>query len=82
MANLSYCMFQNTARDLKHCEEVLSEMVDGDPAKLSAEELIAAQRLVTSCVNIVQLLAERGGVFFEPDMDLTTVLEELNDAAG
>lgn len=81
MANMSYCRFQNTALALEVCEEILEEMADGDPARLSEAELHAAQRLVTSCLNIVQLLAERGSLEFEPDMDLASVVEELNDAA-
>ncbi|MGO1069591.1 hypothetical protein [Lysobacter sp. CA199] len=81
MSNMSYCRFQNTALALKDCESVLEELADGDPARLSDEELRAAQRLVTSCLNIVQFLAERGSLEFEPDMDLATVVEELNEAA-
>lgn len=81
MANMSYCQFQNTALHLKVCEEVLEDLADGDPEPLSDEELEAAKRLVASCLNIVQLLAERGSLEFEPDMDLETVVEELNEAA-
>lgn len=81
MANMSYCRFQNTALALSTCEEVLEDMVDGDPERLSDDELSAAQRLVTSCLNIVQLLAERGGLDFAADMDLAAVVQELNDAA-
>ncbi|MBT2749994.1 MULTISPECIES: hypothetical protein, partial [unclassified Lysobacter] len=81
MANMSYCRFQNTALALSNCEEVLEDMVDSDPERLSDEELLAAQRLVTSCLNIVQLLAERGSLDFAPDMDLSAVVQELNDAA-
>ncbi|ALN83051.1 hypothetical protein LA76x_4949 [Lysobacter antibioticus] len=57
-------------------------MSDGDPPRLSEEELRAAQRLVSCCLNIVQLLAERGSLDFEPDMDLNSVLDELNEAAS
>lgn len=81
MTNMSYCRFQNTALHLKACEEVLEGLTDGDPDPLSAEELEAAKRLVTSCLNIVQLLAERGSLEFEPDMDLEAVVEELKEAA-
>jgi len=79
---MSYCRFQNTVLALKDCEGVLEEMVDGDPEPLSDEELGAAQQLVTSCLSIVQLLAERGSLEFLPDMDLTTVVQQLNDAAA
>ncbi|MGO1069662.1 hypothetical protein [Lysobacter sp. CA199] len=81
MTNMSYCRFQNTALHLKVCEEVLEDLADGDPERLSDEELEAAKRLVASCLNIVQLLAERGSLEFEPNMDLETVVEELNQAA-
>lgn len=81
MANMSDCRFQNTALDLADCEEVLEEMADSVPERLSDEELRAAQRLVTSCLHIVQLLAERGSLEFVPNMDLATVVGELNDAA-
>lgn len=82
MSNMSYCRFQNTASALSVCEHVLEDLTDGDPEKLSDDELSAAKQLVASCVNIVQLLAERGELEFEPDMDLAPVLDELNDAAG
>lgn len=72
---------QNTALDLAECEQALEDMVDSDPKRLSDGELRAAQRLVTSCLHIVQLLAERGSLEFVPDMDLATVVGELNDAA-
>lgn len=81
MANISDCRFQNTALDLADCEQALEEMADGDPPRLTEEELRAAQRLVTSCLNIVRLLAKRGSLVFEPDMDLDSVLDELNEAA-
>ncbi|MGO1069739.1 hypothetical protein [Lysobacter sp. CA199] len=82
MPNMTYCRFHNTAIALRDCEYVLEEMIDADPEKLSDDELMAAQQLVASCLNIVQLLAERGSLEFEPDMDLATVVKELNDAAG
>ncbi|ALN93821.1 hypothetical protein [Lysobacter gummosus] len=81
MANMSYCRFQNTAQRLEDCQWVLEDMAGGDPERLSDEELEAAKRLVASCLNIVQLLAERGSLEFEPHMDLETVVEELNRAA-
>ncbi len=81
MTNMSYCRFQNTELALKDCEGVLEEMVDSVPKRLSDEELYAAQRLVASCLNIVQLLAERGSLEFAPNMDLATVVQELNEAA-
>lgn len=81
MANMSYCRFHNTELALRDCEGVLEEMIDGDRERLGDDELYAAQRLVAICLNIVQLLAERGSLEFAPDMDLVTVVQELNDAA-
>ncbi|WP_408952081.1 hypothetical protein [Lysobacter sp. Hz 25] len=81
MANMSNCRFQNTASGLADCVEVLEDMADGDPPPLSEEELEAAHRLVTSCLGIVRLLAERGSLEFEPDMDLALVLDDLNFSA-
>lgn len=82
MANMSCCRFQNTLVDLRDCEVAFEDMLDGNPRKLSEEELSAAQRLVFTCLNIIQMLAERGAVYFEPDMDLSAVVKELNDAAN
>jgi hypothetical protein len=82
MANMSYCRFQNTAQHLEDCQWVLEDMAGGDPERLSEEELQAAKRLGATCVGIVQLLAERGSLAFEPDMDLDSVLNKLNEAAG
>jgi hypothetical protein len=82
MTNMSYCRFHNTLVALRDCEGVLEDMVDGDPRKLSDEELIAAQQLAATCVNIVQILAERGAVDFGPDMDLGAVIKALNDEAN
>ncbi|UZW61844.1 hypothetical protein [Lysobacter enzymogenes] len=82
MTNMSYCRFHNTLVALRDCEGVFEDMLDGDPRSLSDEELIAAQQLVATCLNIVQILAERGAVYFEPDMDLSAVVKALNDAAN
>lgn len=49
MANMSYCRFQNTSKDLKECLDVLDAMVeqDGeDVASLSEEEAGAALSLI------------------------------------
>ncbi len=49
MANMSYCCFQNTAADLRDCEES-----DGmyDPEDLSDEEKWARKRLIALCKTI------------------------------
>ena len=81
MSNMAYCRFQNSVLALKDCEGIFEEMLDGNPEPLSDEELAAAQQLAAGCLNIVQMLAERGAVYFAPDMDLAPVIVELNDAA-
>ena len=74
MSNMSYCRFGNTARDLDECEDALERMMDGDPEDgeaaggpehLSDDEKRAAKRLVSTCLDVLLLLAEYGGMDFE-----------------
>ena len=72
MANLAYCRFRNTARDLKDCSDALEELLAGNPfnvlddegsgfeklAKLSPEEGDAAIRLIQTAFDIVNLVAD------------------------
>lgn len=51
MANMSYCRFENTARDLSDCQEALEES-DGDLSELSSSEKRAALRLLKRCREI------------------------------
>jgi hypothetical protein len=52
MANMSYCRFENTMRDLRDCEEALRrDGLDG----LSDDELRAAKRLIRVCASIVEM---------------------------
>ncbi len=55
MPNMTYCMFQNTAADLRDCEES-----DGmyDPDDLSDEEQKARKRLIALCVTIANELGD------------------------
>lgn len=46
MANMSYCRFQNTSRDLHDCYEHLD-------AKLSEDEREARNRLVRTCAKVL-----------------------------
>ncbi len=46
MANMSYCRFQNTSRDLHDCYENL----DGE---LSDDEHAARKRLVRTCAKVL-----------------------------
>lgn len=53
MANMSYCMFQNTLQDLRHCSERLDE-IGGDISELSDDEKRAAKRLIKICRDIAE----------------------------
>lgn len=46
MANMSYCRFENTLRDLQDCYEHMTESLSDDEAR-------ARQRLVEMCENIL-----------------------------
>lgn len=46
MANMSYCRFQNTSRDLQDCFENLD-------AELSEDECKARHRLVRTCAKVL-----------------------------
>lgn len=87
MSNMSYCRFQNTARDLYDCETSLEEMIDGIDTALSREELKAANRLVVSCLSIVQKIADAGNVV-SVDLDelnnkrVASILESINTNAA
>jgi hypothetical protein len=47
MSNMSYCRFENTAKDLEDCYDHLED-------KLSESEEKAKQRLLELCLLIVQ----------------------------
>jgi len=46
MANMSYCRFENTYRDLVDCYDNLNDSLDGDEARYR-------ERLVELCQSIV-----------------------------
>jgi hypothetical protein len=50
MANMSYCRFENTARDLRDCRDALDDGVT--PAELSQDEATACRRLIRICEEI------------------------------
>lgn len=60
MSNMSYCRFENTARDLADCEEALSEMIDTpeECEPVNRYEMDAAPRLFDSAANILNMLAD------------------------
>ena len=59
MANMSYCRFENTLRDLRDCVDTLSEAVDeGQSMKeflkgLSSDEQWAFKRMATYCQDFI-----------------------------
>lgn len=66
MANMSYCRFENTARDLQDCYDNLHD-------KLTSEyEISARKRLIEICALI---LDECEGVTVEWDAEEATVQE-------
>lgn len=68
MSNMSYCRFENTARDFDDCASALEDLQAGGSAKLSRSEFVAAVRLVNAALDLVTNVAETAGVDLE---DLT-----------
>lgn len=60
MSNMSYCRFENTARDLADYEEALSEMIDApeECEPVNRYVMYAAPRLFDSAANILNMLAD------------------------
>jgi hypothetical protein len=87
MSNMSDCRYRRIVTDLSDCEDAIDELFNGvtdDGQPLSDDELRAARRLVTSCINIVTLVADMAQV--EVDLDgveqsIETVLRKANSAA-
>ncbi len=52
MGNMSYCRFENTARDLKDCVEALE---NGETQELSNREIDGLEDLLRSCESIFQM---------------------------
>jgi hypothetical protein len=86
MSNMSDCRYRRIVTDLSDCEDAIEELFNGvtdDGRPLSDDELRAARRLVTSCINIVTLVADMARV--EVDLDgveqsIETVLRKANSA--
>lgn len=82
MGNMSYCRFQNTSMDLDDCQGAIEDLASRDAGSLSREELAAAKRLVRTCIDIVSLIAEEGGLEVEELIDneskADAVLDTLN----
>lgn len=49
MPNMSYCRFQNTANDLRGCLDSIN-----DVESMSDSELIARERLINLCADIIE----------------------------
>jgi len=52
MGNMSYCRFENTARDLKDCVDALE---NGETQELSNREIEGLEDLLRSCESIIQM---------------------------
>lgn len=86
MANMSYCRFENTHRDLKDCRNALEELLEGQAALDTQYELPAAKNLAKECATILQLLADHAGVSVEDLVDsertITDTIDKANKEAG
>jgi len=86
MGNMSYCRFQNTAKDLSDCQDALEDLISGEGAPLSRDELRAAKELVEHCLNIAGILADQAGVEIDELDDKHTLvhrtLDEVNQYAS
>lgn len=54
MANMSYCRFENTLRDLQDCYDALNDPED----QLSPDEESAKTRLIKLCADISEEFSE------------------------
>jgi hypothetical protein len=54
MANMSYCRFENTSRDLRDCVEALEELVYEDERPLSVSERQSADWMVELCKQYLE----------------------------
>lgn len=62
MSNMSYCRFENTARDLEDCSNALEEMINDPTAEpVNRHEMDAAPRLFDSAAAILSMLAQHMG---------------------
>jgi hypothetical protein len=86
MSNMSDCRFRHIVTDLSDCEDAIDELFNGgtdDGQPLSDDELRAARRLITSCINIVTLVADMAHVDVDLDgveQSIETVLRKANSA--
>lgn len=82
MASMSYCLFQNTARELDRCEDSLEALfndVDRDQLD-SHDEREAAVRLVATCARIVDVMMEWVGVDDVAELKNPVIREAIKNA--
>ena len=53
MANMSYCMFENTSNDLRDCVSAMEEAYDVPELDLSESEMISMQYMYRLCKNFL-----------------------------
>jgi hypothetical protein len=70
MANMSYCRFENTGRDLDDCHHALEDLLVDGEGELSRSELDAAVGLIETALEIVLLVAEVAGLGADEAEDL------------
>ena len=81
MSNMSYCRFENTARDLDDCQTALEELLNGSASEpLSASELAAAKRLAGICIDIVSVIEDAGMPFEDADEAAREVVARIDEA--
>lgn len=54
MANMSYCRFENTSRDLIDCVDVMMEAYDLQDLDLSNNELMSLKYMRTFCEKFLE----------------------------
>jgi hypothetical protein len=78
--------FRQIVTDLSDCEDAIEELFNGvtdNGQPLSEDELRAARRLIASCINVVELVADMAHVTAELDdveQSIDTVLRNANSA--
>jgi hypothetical protein len=69
MANMSYCMFENTKSDLFDCVCKLSEMLGADENTLSPSEDENCKQMYRLCLEYIELYEQltKNGILCEED---------------
>jgi hypothetical protein len=78
--------FRHIVTELSDCEDAIEELLNGvtdDGQPLSDDELRAARRLIASCLNVVNLVADSANLavnFEEVEQSIDRVLHTANSA--